>query len=170
MEVFDHGRSPQPAWECPVCAGEGIGTAASPEVVRNRPIVSGKTYLEGWCNVANPFVHVELNTGDAAKAKEFYGKLFTWELQDMPMESTTYTMIDVGDSGTGGGIAQISMPGNPSAWIPYVLVDDVTAATSKAKSLGAQVYKDVTEIREMGSFSIIADPTGAVLGLWEAKQ
>ncbi|MBV9271437.1 MAG: VOC family protein [Candidatus Eremiobacteraeota bacterium] len=119
--------------------------------------------------MANPFVHVELNTADAAKAKEFYGKLFTWELKDMPTGPVPYTMIGVGDSGTGGGIAEISMPGNPSAWIPYVLVDDVAAATSKAKSLGGQVYKDVTEIPDMGSFSIIADPTGAVIGLWEAK-
>jgi len=26
--------------------------------------------------MANPFVHVELHTGDLARAKEFYGKLF----------------------------------------------------------------------------------------------
>jgi len=116
--------------------------------------------------VANPFVHVELNTNDVAKAKEFYGKLFDWKLQDMPMETMTYTMIDVGESGTGGGMAPVSMPSNPSAWIPYVLVDDVAAATKKAQSLGAQVYKDVTEVPGMGAFSIIGDPTGGVIGLW----
>ena len=51
----------------------------------------------------------------------------------------------------------------------YVLVDDVKAATSKAKSLGANVMKDVNEVPNMGWFSIITDPTGAMLGLWQAK-
>jgi predicted enzyme related to lactoylglutathione lyase len=52
----------------------------------------------------------------------------------------------------------------------YVLVDDLKAATAKAKSLGATVMKDATEVPGAGSFSIITDPTGAVLGLWEAKK
>ena len=61
------------------------------------------------------------------------------------------------------------MPGAPSSWMAYVLVDDVKAATSKAKSLGANVMKDVNEVPNMGWFSIITDPTGAMLGLWQAK-
>jgi len=50
-----------------------------------------------------------------------------------------------------------------------VLVDDIAAATAKAKSLGATVMRDVTEVMGMGWFSIITDPTGAALGLWQAK-
>jgi predicted enzyme related to lactoylglutathione lyase len=50
-----------------------------------------------------------------------------------------------------------------------VLVDDVAAATAKAKSLGATVCKDVTEVRGAGSFSIIVDPAGAAIGLWQEK-
>jgi len=48
--------------------------------------------------MAHPFVHVELNTHDLARAKEFYSGLFGWKLQDVPMQLTggTYTMIDVG--------------------------------------------------------------------------
>jgi hypothetical protein len=61
------------------------------------------------------------------------------------------------------------VPGAPSAWLAYALVDDVTAATAKAKSLGAKVMRDVTEVPNAGSFSIIIDPTGAALGLWQPK-
>ena len=32
----------------------------------------------------NPFCHVELNTTDVKKAKDFYGKLFNWKLEDLP--------------------------------------------------------------------------------------
>jgi predicted enzyme related to lactoylglutathione lyase len=121
--------------------------------------------------MANPFVHVELSTTDPEKAKAFYGQLFTWKMEDMPMgPGMTYTLIQPGE-GTGGGLTKQMMPGAPSAWLAYVVVDDVSAATAKAKSLGATVLRDRTEVPEMGWFSIIADPTGATLGLWqEAKR
>jgi len=54
--------------------------------------------------------------------------------------------------------------------VAYVDVADVRAATDKAKSLGAKVVKEVAEIKGAGAFSIITDPTGAMLGLWQAKK
>ena len=78
-------------------------------------------------------------------------------------------MIKVGE-GTGGGIMKHPVPGAPSAWLAYVLVDDVVAATQKAKSLGATIMKDVQPVPDAGRFSIILDPTGAALGLWEPKK
>ena len=118
--------------------------------------------------MGNAFVHVELSTTDSGKAKAFYTKLFSWKLEDMPMgPGMTYTMIDTGEV-PGGGLMQHPVPNAPSAWLMYVNVDDVKAATAKATSLGATVMKDVTEVPGMGSFTIILDPTGAALGLWQA--
>jgi predicted enzyme related to lactoylglutathione lyase len=62
------------------------------------------------------------------------------------------------------------IPGAPTMWMPYVLVDDLKAATRKATSLGAQLMKDETEVSGMGSFTIITDPTGGMLGLWQMKK
>ena len=119
--------------------------------------------------MANSFVHVELNTTDVEKAKRFYSQMFDWEMEDMDMgPSGTYTVIKVGE-GTGGGLLKNPMPGVPSFWLAYVLVDDIHAATEKAKSLGATVMRDVTEVMGAGWLSIIIDPTGAALGLWKAK-
>jgi len=118
--------------------------------------------------MANPFVHAELNTTDVEKAKSFFGQLFDWKLEEMPGSGGAYTLIRVGD-GVGGGIMQHPVPGAPSAWLSYVLVEDIQAATDKAKSLGANVLKGVSEVPGAGWFSIIADPTGATLGLWQAK-
>jgi predicted enzyme related to lactoylglutathione lyase len=61
------------------------------------------------------------------------------------------------------------MPGVPSFWLAYVLVEDIGAATKKAAALGAKIVKDSIEVPDMGWFSIIQDPTGAALALWEAK-
>lgn len=121
--------------------------------------------------MANPFVHVELSSTDVGKAKTFYTKLFSWQLEDVPMEGMgfTYTMIKVGE-GTGGGMMKQMIPGAPSAWLPYVLVDDIKASTQKAKTLGATIMKDVTEVMGAGWLSILVDPTGAVLGLWQPKS
>src|ERR1700734_2682329 len=119
--------------------------------------------------MGNPFVHVELATTDIGKAKSFYQSLFDWQLQDVTFgDGMIYTMIDVGE-GTGGGMMTHPMPGTPSMWLPYVLVDDIVAATAKAKSLGATVVQDVKEVTGAGSLSIITDPTGATLGLWQPK-
>ncbi len=120
--------------------------------------------------MANPFVHVELSTTDLGAAKSFYQTLFDWKLDDVDMGGgMTYTLIHVGE-GTGGGMMTHPMPGAPSMWLPYVLVDDIVAATAKAKSLGATVIRDVMQVMEAGSLSIISDPTGAALGLWQQKK
>ena len=114
--------------------------------------------------MANPFVHVELMTTDVAKAKAFYSGLFDWKLEDVP--GMNYTMINVGE-GTGGGIMKTVQPDSPSCWMSYVAVDDVAVATEKARSLGATICKEVTKIPGVGWFSVITDPTGATLALWQ---
>jgi predicted enzyme related to lactoylglutathione lyase len=118
--------------------------------------------------MGNPFVHVELMSTDVGKAKSFYGKLFDWTLEDVPLGDGTYTMIKVGE-GTGGGLMKNPMPGSPSSWLAYVLVDDIEKAVEKAKSLGGTVMKDKTDVMGRGSLAIINDPMGATFGLWEPK-
>ena len=120
--------------------------------------------------MANPFVHVELSTTDLGAAKTFYQALFDWKLDDVDMGGGShYTMINVGE-GTGGGMMTHPMPGAPSAWLPYVLVDDIAAATAKAKSLGATVIRDVMEVMGAGSLSIIKDPTGPCSGCGSPRR
>jgi predicted enzyme related to lactoylglutathione lyase len=120
--------------------------------------------------MANPFVHVELNTSDPEKAKAFYSKLFRWKLEDVPNSAVpdgSYTMIKVGE-GTGGGIMKQILDG-PSGWLAYVEVEDIHATTQKAKSLGGKIMKEPFEVMGVGWLSFIQDPTGAVLGLWKSK-
>jgi predicted enzyme related to lactoylglutathione lyase len=121
--------------------------------------------------MGNPFVHVELNTTSLPKAKAFYAKLFDWKLQDLPTQTPggEYTVIKVG-KGLGGGMMRQMIPGAGSAWMPYVLVKDIDAATKKARRLRAKIVTDVTLVEGMGWLSIIADPTGAILGLWKPKD
>jgi len=120
--------------------------------------------------MSNPFVHVELQTTDLKKARDFYSKLFDWKLEDAQVPGFgTYTMIGVGE-GTGGGMMAGTTPGAPSSWVSYVDVSDVASATRKAKELGAKVLVDTMAVADMGKFSIITDPTRATLGLWQSTR
>jgi predicted enzyme related to lactoylglutathione lyase len=120
--------------------------------------------------MANNFVHIELNTTDPDKAKGFYGHLFPgWKLEDMPGSHGSYTMINI-EKSTGGGIMKHPMEGQPSIWLPYILVEDLERDTAKAQALGGKLIKEITEVPGMGSFSIILDPTGAAIGLWKPKM
>jgi predicted enzyme related to lactoylglutathione lyase len=114
----------------------------------------------------NPFIHIELQTQDLAKAKAFYAALFDWRLDDLP--GMKYTMIDVGE-GTGGGMMQNKEPGLPSQWIPFVEVDDVHDATERVRTLGGSIRTGPAEVPGYGWYSVITDPTGATFGIWKPE-
>jgi len=120
--------------------------------------------------VANSFMHVELQTKDVDKAKKFYQGIFDWRFEDMPMgNGMSYTGIHVGE-GTGGGMwTNPAAPNGPSHWLAYVNVDSIDATVAKVRSLGGTVVQPKTEVPDMGWYSVITDPTGAILGLWQNK-
>jgi predicted enzyme related to lactoylglutathione lyase len=115
--------------------------------------------------MANPFVHVELNTPILKRRRYFIPIYFSGNCR-MPnptVPTGTYTTINVGE-GTGGGIMK-QIAGGPSGWLAYVEVDDVSRRNEESRVVRAEIMKDVTEVMGMGSLSFIRDPTGAVLGL-----
>ena len=114
-----------------------------------------------------PIAHIELTTDNLKVAQKFYGKVFAWNLKDVP--GMNYTMIDVG-GGVGGGMQMKPTPEAPAGWMPYVQVDDVKATVAKAVKAGANAILPFQDIGEMGAIGVFADPNGAVIGVWETKQ
>ncbi|HEY5382028.1 MAG TPA: VOC family protein [Acidobacteriaceae bacterium] len=117
--------------------------------------------------MANPFVHLELNTTDLKKAQAFYGGMFGWKFDDMNMGAGIYSTFKP-DSGPGGGM--YSAPDMPRGWQAYVGVDDIKAATAKAKSLGAEIHTDSQEIPTVGWMTIMSDPTGVRAAMFQPKK
>ncbi len=116
----------------------------------------------------NPFVHLELQSTNPGKAKSFYTSLFDWQTEEITgANDIDYTLIKTGDCNSGGGIMKQLMPGAPSAWLAYVLVEDLKTSTEKARQLGATILKESLEVPGKGWLSIIVDPTGAHLGMWQ---
>jgi predicted enzyme related to lactoylglutathione lyase len=117
-------------------------------------------------SMANPFVHLELNTPDLAKAKTFYSTLFGWEFQDNDMGTMIYSTFKP-DEGPGGGIT--SFPGGNPGWLSYVGVKDINESTEKARSLGATILIGPQEIPNIGWMTVMTDPTGCTIAIFQPK-
>lgn len=113
------------------------------------------------------FGHIELVTQDIDKAKDFYQKLFGWKVRDLP--DMPYSLFNENLSPTGGMMKSPQSEGE-SFWIPYLITDDISGLTEKARSLGATVHREVMVAGQYGWLSIINDPTGATFGLWQSKR
>ena len=117
----------------------------------------------------NPFCFMELTSRDLDGAKEFYGQLFDWQISPLPSAKIPYLMVDTGAE-PGGGILPPQTPNMPNTWLMYVLVDDVAASTDKVRELGGKVLLEKSPVPGTGWYAVMADPQGAVFGLWENKK
>jgi uncharacterized protein len=106
---------------------------------------------------------------DADAAMSFYTRLFGWEAEDtMPdgVEGTHY-MCRL----RGRDVAAIaSRPQDApavTAWTTYVWVDDVDATVGKVKQADGTVVIEPFDALDGGRIAVIADPAGAVLGVWQ---
>jgi predicted enzyme related to lactoylglutathione lyase len=109
---------------------------------------------------------------DADAAVAFYTQIFGWEANDtMPpgVEGKHYMC-----SLRGRDVAAIaSRPeGAPpvTAWTTYVWTDDVDRTFEKATGAGGSVVKEAFDSLDGGRIAIIADPAGAVLGIWQPGE
>ena len=115
----------------------------------------------------------DLATTDQDGAKEFYGRLLGWEYDDQPAgEGVIYSMAKL--RGRAAAAISTQQPdeasqGIPPHWNVYVTVDDVDATSSKAGEAGGQVLAGPFDVLDVGRMSVIADPAGAVVCLWQAK-
>ncbi len=109
----------------------------------------------------------ELMTRDARASAKFYAALFGWTREEMDMGGATYSMFKVGGRPVGGMFAlSPEAESMPVMWMAYVTVENLESSVAQAVELGAHIHKEITTI-PMGRFAIIADPQGAVIGLWQ---
>jgi len=105
---------------------------------------------------------------DADAAVSFYTQLLGWETEDTMPEGVDgkHFMCRV----RGRDVAAIaSRPGaapDVTAWTTYVWVDDVDATVGKAKEAGGSVVMEPFDALDGGRIAVIADPAGAVIGIW----
>ncbi len=107
----------------------------------------------------------ELMTGDLEVAKRFYGGLFGWGFEVMPMEFGPYLLAHQG----GPPLAGI-MAGKTHCWVPYISVPDVDSAVAAASSLGAEVSFGPETVPGVGRLASLVAADGAWLGLMRSHD
>src|SRR4029077_10400398 len=104
--------------------------------------------------------------GDRRAAIAFYERLFGWRAETVETAHGAYHALDVG-RGVGGGVVECATP--RSLWLPYVEVDDIGAATERARRLGVAVLLEARE-GPAGWRSVIATPSGGEVAFWQPKR
>ena len=109
----------------------------------------------------------EIGTGDAQKARAFYGGLF---------EDWTFETGPSGDGfvvGTGGVPGGVHTGDAGAAMYAFFEVPDIEAAIATVKELGGEVksLEDSEEnVAEFGRFALCKDDQGSSFGLHEAPS
>jgi len=110
--------------------------------------------------MTNNICHFEIGCRDRRKTAEFYSTMFEWTTQDAPNMTAIKTGGDVG-----GHISSLGHePHNYTIF--YVMVDDVSAALSKAESLGGKKIVGPVPLPNGGVFGWFSDPEGNTMGVY----
>jgi uncharacterized protein len=110
----------------------------------------------------------ELLSPDVPAAAKFYNKIFGWDANALEMPGMQYTEFKLGDRTIAGGMKP-PMEGMPAVWGIYFAVDDTDKTVAIAKSKGATVIQEPTDIPP-GRMAVLVDPAGAVFSIIKMTQ
>jgi predicted enzyme related to lactoylglutathione lyase len=113
--------------------------------------------------MGNPVTWFELNGPEPEQTAKFYSEIFGWHVDWMA--DSNYGLIDThAGSGINGGFGK-TQPGQPPASVFYAEDPNIQRLLDEAESLGAKTVMPVTEVPDMVTFAMFADPFGNVVGL-----
>jgi predicted enzyme related to lactoylglutathione lyase len=122
-------------------------------------------------------VHFEIPVDDAARAREFYGSAFDWELDEADMgggnmyTTVTTTAVDATTrqptepGAINGGLMQRTS--DTPAPVITIGVTSIDESLKKVDAGGGSTIQPRTEIPNMGAYAYFKDSEGNVVGLWE---
>jgi predicted enzyme related to lactoylglutathione lyase len=112
---------------------------------------------------------VDMGSPDLEKSRAFYSALFGWNCPEGPAEAGGYSVCDLGGK-TVAGLGPQMMPDVPPNWMTYVDVDSVDDTVAKVSANGGNVLAPPMDVMDAGRMAVVADPLGAVIGLWQPNQ
>jgi len=118
----------------------------------------------------------ELMTGDVPGALKYYRAVCGWHFEAMQLQDGVYHVGSRGDRPVVGirdirgksvedmsGLLGMDEP--PPHWFSYFAVDDLDRAVKETTERGGAVLRAPFDIPYVGRIAILADPTGAAIGL-----
>src|SRR5665647_454344 len=121
-------------------------------------------------NSSGKFVWFDYISKQAPKAQGFFGELFGWSKQKVPMRAGDYTMIAVGDRTIGGYLETPEGVPAQAHWLTHLQVASADAAAAKVKALGGSIMKEPFKVGEFGTMAVAIDPHGGAFALWQPAK
>ncbi len=113
---------------------------------------------------------IDVSSPDPDAAAAFYTAVFGWEATEPgPVEETGGYRMFQRDGKSIAGLGPVQQ-GAPPAWTTYVTVADADASVAAATQAGAQPLLPPMDVLRAGRMAILADPTGAVVALWQPRD
>lgn len=110
---------------------------------------------------------VDLSSTDAAGSREFYSKLFGWQVDVNPdPQYGGYGRATI-DGKDAAGITPTQAPEQPTAWNFYIHTDDVDATARAVEAAGGKMLMPPIDVPEQGRMGVFQDPTGAIISVWQ---
>src|SRR4030088_1449814 len=120
--------------------------------------------------VVNAPVWVDLSSTDAAKAREYYAKLFGWKVEVAPEpDAGGYALAKLNGKDV-AGIGPVQTPDGPSAWMLYIGTNDADATAKKVEAAGGKVIAPPFDVLKSGRMAVFQDPSGAFISVWEPNE
>jgi uncharacterized protein len=110
---------------------------------------------------------VDYGATDVEAAVRFYSEVLGWAPHPAGPEHGGYVLCRVGEHDA-AGIGPNNAPGTPPAWLTYLATTDADVTAGKALEAGGTVLAAPFEVAGLGRMAVIADPEGAVFGVWQA--
>ena len=111
--------------------------------------------------------HLEIPVTDFAAATDFYGKVFGWQIAEVP-GFDDYPMWQ-GAGGVSGG-ALVRRDDTFTQPRSTVVVDSIDDTLSTVTAGGGTVVTSKTEITPTSWFAVFDDPDGNTIGLFEGSM
>ena len=112
--------------------------------------------------------HIEIPAKGRADLGKFYAEMFGWTIQPMDDKGAKYTVWQAGNMR--GGFPDVDKDNQPGDVIIYIDSDDIEADLKKAKSLGAKIVREKSEIPNVGWWGVFKDPTGNTIALFTSMN
>ncbi len=124
---------------------------------------------EATAGGANKPVWVDLSSSDPAASREFYSRLFGWQIEVNPdPQYGGYALARVG-GGDAAGIGGTMSPDQPTAWSIYIGTPDAADLAGRVQAAGGAVIAPPFDIGDQGRMAVFQDPAGAFISAWEPK-
>jgi uncharacterized protein len=120
--------------------------------------------------ISNKVAWVDLATKDAEAARDFYSKLFDWNIEVNPDPQYGGYGIARIRGEDAAGIGGTQSPDQPSAWSVYIGTKDVDALAEHVKAAGGSVVAEPFDVGDQGRMAVFQDPTGAFISAWQGTR